>query len=147
MDSEEIINYLVNSAEVCVNATTIASYPGLIRAIWFMLRNRVCIEFISPRYFELEQGYRFYSDFNTLEDAIKAVERYLGRPITEWVNITKHGLDDELLSDSRVLVGVRNLLHDIYENKVILPDRGDFRLDSALPWESFEEYLESCDRN
>lgn len=121
MNLQEIKNYIDNG-DVCVDISYIKRYSGFVRKVNFYAKNRVCIEFVGFGIDE-EQGYEFCHTFNSIEEAISAIERFLEKPMDKWINHTKTGIYPEEPNEMDIRSGENKLLEDIRSKNVHLPDK------------------------
>ena len=89
MTREEIERHLNagRARSVRVDVSNTPEYPGFVRTITIYVGNVVTVEFNSHGYDE--GGAVFKATFGSLDEAIGAVEQYLGRPLADWVNFSR----------------------------------------------------------
>ncbi len=90
MDIQEIMRYIeVGSGYVEVDRSYPEKYQGLCRRI-YIRENKIQIDYISEGWLEIEEGEEtFYFVYDSTEQAVKAAEQYIGKPVSEWVNYNK----------------------------------------------------------
>jgi hypothetical protein len=143
VDEKEINNYIFHTSKVCVDIRIAPQYFGLVRKVNFYSYHTVCIEFTEYN-IEAERGFLFCCTFPSLEQAISSIEDYLDSPVNNWVNHTRTGDYPELPDHNfagAYLQGEKDLIRDIFNHQVSLPEIGDFKLKDELPYQSFDAYL------
>lgn len=110
----------------------LADYPGRVRSIYFHDGKWVEIAFESYGY---DEGGVYYSGtYETWEQAVKDIEGYLSRPISEWTNYNRTGgypdlpagIDPTKTGDSLVLA--------VRAGTLALPPSGKFELLNSKYW-------------
>ncbi len=127
MTPEEIERHLNagRARSVRVDVSNASEYPGFVRTITIYNGNCVTVEFNAHGY--EEGGAVFTATFGSLDEVIRALEQYLGRPVAEWVNFSRGGEYPEPAPYQDLDEGQKRLVDAIATNRVRLP-AGEFTL-------------------
>ena len=133
MTREEIERHLNagRARSVRVDVSNTPEYPGFVRTITIYDGNVVTVEFNAHGYDE--GGAVFKATFGSLDEAIGAVEHYLGRPLADWVNFSRGGEYPEPMPYQDLDEGQKRLVEAIATNRVRLPP-GEFTLNDDGFW-------------
>lgn len=135
MDIEWIKNKLrVGRGRTCVVDISLSQeFPGYVRTVRINPDSRVSIEF--EQYGYDEGGVYFRSDYPSLEEALRAVESYLNRPLSTWPRVAGYpsasGAEDS--SEGHV-----RLQRAIATRQVPLPQGGHWTMHGDW-WQRFLE--------
>lgn len=90
MTLQEIQNYIsVGKGYIEIARDYLSEYQGICRRV-YIRKNKIQIDYISADWLDIEEGEEtFYFCYNNLEDTIKATEKYLVKPLSEWTNYNK----------------------------------------------------------
>lgn len=137
MTRDEIERHLnVGSTRtVRVDISPTAEYPGFVRTVTIYKGNRVSVEFNAHGYDE--GGPVFNYTYDTLDDAIRALEAYLGKPLGEWVNFSRGGDYPPAPSSDEAADGEKRLADAIAHGRVYLP-AGDFEIKDDGYWSNLQ---------
>jgi hypothetical protein len=81
--------FAVKGAGVCVDRSPLDGFPGYVRHVSVMPDARVIVEFLWAD--TDEGGATYVASCESVLAAVDAVERFIGRGITEWKNLTALG--------------------------------------------------------
>lgn len=121
MDVQEIERYIrVGSGFVEISRDYLTEYQGICRRV-YIRENEMQIDYISSGWLEYEEGEEtFYFYYENLESVIKATEKYLQKPVSEWINYNRtYNLWDfpEYNKDAW-----KKLFSDLQKHKLYFPD-------------------------
>ncbi len=90
MDIQEIQRYIrVGSGYIEVDRSYLSEYPGICRRI-YIRESKIQIDYISSGWLDIEEGEEtFYFLYDSFEDTIKSAEKYIGKPLEEWINYNR----------------------------------------------------------
>jgi hypothetical protein len=90
MTRDEIeIALAVGRAGLCVDWSTMDGFPGRVRRVKILKDLSIMIEFHIR---DLDEGGPIYrAAFRDLDAVIQTLERYFGRPVSDWENHTRTG--------------------------------------------------------
>ncbi|MBW2661650.1 MAG: hypothetical protein JRD93_06620 [Deltaproteobacteria bacterium] len=125
--------------EVCPDSLWFPDYPGYVRKVFIRQGYLVSVEY--ELYNMDEGGAYFQAKFFSLEDAVKCVERYIGKRRVEWKNeaYKDHSLD--VPQKVEFSLGHKRLAEAIRHKSIKLPSVGEFELVSTY-WKQFENEKE-----
>jgi hypothetical protein len=115
---------------VCVDMSLAPEYPGYVRSVTLRAGNVVTVEIHAHG--TDEGGPIFNASYRTLDEAIAAVEAYLGKKLAEWVNASAQAYP-ELPTGAAVEEGHERLRQAIATKKVLLPS-GEFQIQEDGYW-------------
>jgi hypothetical protein len=108
-----------------VDVSLVSDYPGFVRTVVLCAGCRVQVEF-EPYGLD-EGGAIFEGSFGSLDEAISALEEYLGEPLWAWHNYSDSGEYPPSPQGADLAEGARRLAEAIRGGQVALP-RGRFEL-------------------
>lgn len=99
MDKNEIERYLTVSRNRCiiVDRKLLDKYDLCVRDTVIMDHNKIKIEINNYGY--EDGGIDYYFQYSDLDAIIKSLEAFLGKPISEWINVNKDGYYPDLIKD------------------------------------------------
>jgi uncharacterized protein YqgQ len=136
MDKIEIDSYCHNSGGLCVFRKRIKKAQFIVQSI-SILRDtyssyRVRVEFDSLDMVDQGEGVRWAAKSDDLDFIIESLELFMKKPIEEWINFTKKGVqpfyDSEIVNREHYQ-NSWNILNEKYKKgKLLLPKRLKFEL-------------------
>jgi hypothetical protein len=136
MTKNEIERHLVagSTKSVKVDVSLVDEYPGFVRTVTIADGNEVRVDF--EQYGYDEAGAYFKARFESLDDAIQAVERYLNKQLSDWTNFTKTGEYPEAAGEMNTKLGDERLRSAIASGTLQLPEPARYRIGGARSWVS-----------
>ena len=111
---------------MCVDLVLLPDYPAVVRSVVIQRGGWVDISFDAHGY---DEGGRYYrGQFATLEEAVAALEKYLGRPLEQWENFTSSGRYPEEPEALTSQATWDQLCSDLETSSELLPAQGSFKL-------------------
>ncbi len=123
MTFDEVSTHTANGS-VCVDIISTPQYSGFVRKVIFYPRNRVCIEFVGKDVGEDESGYEYCCTFSSLNEAIRSIEQFLDKPLSNWTNHTRSGTRPRIQEPTNIKTGHELLKGDIIRSRIPLPRIG-----------------------
>ena len=133
MTRDEIERYLTVGLSRCVDVEValVPEFPGYVRTVTLRAGNIVTVELNAHG--TDEGGPIFNASYESLDDALKALEGFISKPPSEWVNFSTQGEYPELAPGADLEEGHRLLRDALVAGAVRLP-QGDFRLQDDGYW-------------
>ncbi|MDE6833615.1 MAG: hypothetical protein K2J39_05140 [Ruminococcus sp.] len=120
MDIDEIKRYIhVGHGYVEVSRDYI--YNGICRRT-FIRENQIQLDFCTAGEIELNEGETtFYFGFENFEDVIKSAEKFLEKPVSEWINYNRTW-NEWYFPETPDKNAYINLMKDLQDRKLIFPE-------------------------
>ncbi|MCM1316118.1 MAG: hypothetical protein NC205_07385 [Prevotella sp.] len=120
MDIDEIKRY-IHVGYGYVEVSREYMYNGLCRRT-FIRENKIQIDFCTAGEIELNEGETtFYFGYENFEDVIKAAEKFLEKPVSEWTNYNRTW-NEWYFPETPDKNYVRNFFSDLQQRKLIFPE-------------------------
>ena len=146
MNKEELQRYLNLSSghSVVVHVQEIEEAPGNVRIITIHRGNEVTIEFqICRTYLEdpMEKGAVFAAKYESMDELIADLEKYLGLKIAKWSNFTREPFIPQILDEPDPDKNDK-WFHEVVRNKKLkLPSRRKYK-PTSIYWQHIVKYGE-----
>jgi len=147
MDYEELKRYVEVSIahSITVDVRAVPDAPGNVRTTTIHSDYRVTIEFQKCSEYvsgDFEGGgLKYVGQYETLDDAVRALEKYLASPVRQWRNYTRERFEPVLLAEPDSAANLAYFERIVRERRISLPGRGRFRL-AGVHWRHVERYGE-----
>lgn len=121
MDQAEIIRYLQagSNRSVCVDRRLLSNYPGFVRDVIIKAPSDVFVEINS--FGHDEGGVIIKFRYANLSEIISAIERFLGKSISNWENVTKTDSYPSAPLSMNLSSSVISLKDDLRKRQLDLP--------------------------
>ncbi|MDE6426209.1 MAG: hypothetical protein K2K89_08760 [Ruminococcus sp.] len=120
MDIDEIKRY-IHVGVGYVEVSREYMYNGLCRRT-FIRENQIQLDFCTAGEIELNEGETtFYFGYENFEDVIKAAEKFLEKPVSEWTNYNRTW-NEWYFPETPDKNYVRNFFSDLQQRKLIFPE-------------------------
>lgn len=120
------------SRRLCADLRLSADYPGMVRGLYFASECFVIVEF--EQYGWEEGGAYFYGQYPDYANAVRSIEHYLGKSLTDLSNAD--GAYPDHPGIVHINVGAGMLADAIATNTVSLPDGARFELRGSWQWKT-----------
>lgn len=125
MDIQEIKRYIeVGRGFVEVERIYPEKYKGLCRRT-YIRRNEIQVDYCTAGEIELNEGETtFYFIYNNLNEVIEAAEKFIEKPVSEWINYNRtYNEWDFPESDKNAVL---NFFSDLQSHRLIFPENFRF---------------------
>jgi hypothetical protein len=153
MEDREIERYLYASMahSITVDVQELPDAPGNLRTVTIHQDHHVTIEYQTCRQYahpdwenhlDWEGGLlKYIGQYDSLEDVIRDLENFLGKPWREWTNFTTMPYEPRILDDPDPTANLRYFEGLVRERNVKLPAYGRFRF-ADIYWRHIELFGE-----
>jgi hypothetical protein len=147
MDYDEIRRYLDVSLahSISIDVRDVLEAPGNVRTVTIHRDARVTIEFQKSTEYsggDYEgSGLKYVGKYDSVDDAVRGLEKYLARPMHEWRNYTRDRYDPVVKHESPPAENLAYFEGLVRERKMPLPEGGNFQL-AGIYWRHIQRYGE-----
>lgn len=147
MDLSEIARYLnVGLAHsVTIDVREIEAAPGVLRVVTIRRGNSVTIEYEPALEYVTGDfeggGLKYVASYDTLEDAVRDLEEYLGTPVEGWRNFTRNPYEPTIVEQPDALKNQQFFEAQVRARSIALPRRARYDI-AGIHWRHIERYGE-----